>query len=72
MLVETLEYQLTYEFSDAKALFSTGVGGGDLLLANTELSGEVRPFNLGDEFNIGSVSGSGLKSNWNNDLCWCC
>ena len=48
-----------YEFSDAKALFSTGVGV--TFAANTELSGEVKPFNAGDEFNIGSVSGSGLN-----------
>ena len=49
-----------FEFSDVKSV-SSAVGGGELFLANTELSGEVRPFNLGDEFSIGSVSGSGLN-----------
>ena len=49
-----------FEFSDVKSV-SSAVGGGELFLANTELSGEVRPFNLGDEFNVGSVSGSGLN-----------
>ena len=49
-----------FEFSDVKSV-SSEVGGGELFLANTELSGEVRPFNLGDEFNIDSVSGSGLN-----------
>ena len=49
-----------FEFSDVKSV-SSAVGGGELFLANTELSGEVRPFNLGDEFQIASVSGSGLN-----------
>ena len=49
-----------FEFSDVKSV-SSAVGGGELFLANTELSGEVRPFNPGDLFNIGSVSGSGLN-----------
>ena len=49
-----------FEFSDVKSV-SSAVGGGELFLANTELSGEVRPFNPGDEFSIASVSGSGLN-----------
>ena len=49
-----------FEFSDVKSV-SSAVGGGELFLANTELSGEVRPFNLGDEFSVASVSGSGLN-----------
>ena len=49
-----------FEFSNVKSV-SSAVGGGELFLANTELSGEVRPFNLGDEFAVASVSGSGLS-----------
>ena len=49
-----------FEFSDVKSV-SSAVGGGELFLANTELSGEVRPFNLGDEFSVASVSGAGLN-----------
>ena len=49
-----------FEFSDVKSVFTTV--GLSTFKGNTELSGEVRPFNPGDEFSVGSVSGSGASS----------
>ena len=48
-----------FEFSDVKSVFTTV--GLSTFKGNTELSGEIRAFNLGDEFNVGAPSGSGLN-----------
>jgi len=51
-----------FEFSDVKSVFTHTASDNTVFKGNTELSGEVRPFNPGDEFEIGSVSGSGANS----------
>ena len=50
-----------FEFSDVKSVFSYDATSNSSFRANTELSGQIKPFNAGDEFDIGSVSGSGLN-----------